>query len=219
MFDDHGERLSKGSVRPDFDMIQAIVPTYTFQCSGRVTEWRACVEPGDNENEQYYIQFQVWRPTNINECYELVGYNIPLDDAREEERDISDSDIIIEAEGFLSPRKVDSDDPLHRCVVLPVRESQQIEFQSGDVIGYYVDYYKKRDNMVKGGIQWIEGIIDADVFYRYAIQRDDLKSQYAIGERTPNECGFQVLGDNISSSLSSSMNRAPVISLSIGGCL
>ena len=110
---------------PRSDKFQAIVPAYTFQCSGRVTEWRACVAPGGRSSEQYYIQFQVWRSTGIDGCYERVGYNTPLDADDTEE--------------FLSPPG-DSNDPLHRCVVLPVRESQQIEFQSGDVIGYYVDF-------------------------------------------------------------------------------
>ena len=48
--------LEKG---PSRDKFQAIVPAFTFQCSGRVTEWRACVQPGGDSNEQYYIQFQV----------------------------------------------------------------------------------------------------------------------------------------------------------------
>ena len=218
LFRDYGEQLSKKSVRPESDMFQAIVPDYTFQCSGRVTEWRACVEPGDNSKEQYYIQFQVWRSTGIDGCYEMVGYNIPLDDARVEEKEVTDSDIIIEAEGFLSPPE-NSNDPLGHCVVLPVRESQQIEFQSGDVIGYYVDRYNNGKDKNDGGIQWIEGIIDADVFCRYAIQRVSIKSQYAIGKRIPSECGFEILGDNTSYSLSSSMHRAPVISLSIGRSL
>ena len=108
---------------PALDRFQAIVPAYRFQCSGRVTEWGACVQPGGSSNEQYYIQFQVWRPTGgIEGCYELVGFNTPLDDAR------------VEGRGFLSPPGEDTD-PLHRCVVLPVRENLQIEFRSGDVMG------------------------------------------------------------------------------------
>ena len=37
--------------RPDNDRLQAIVPAYTFQCSGRVTKWRACVSPSGRNNE------------------------------------------------------------------------------------------------------------------------------------------------------------------------
>ena len=107
----------------DSDRFQAIVPAYTFQCTGRVAEWRACVQPGGTTREQYYIQFQVWRPTanGVDGCYELVDYNIPLDDAGKEETSVSDSTSIIEAQGYLSPEVYN--DPLSFfCVVLPVRE-------------------------------------------------------------------------------------------------
>ena len=95
MFGDTEDRNTTGN-----DRFQAIVPAYTFQCSGRVTEWRACVQPGGSDNEQYYIQFQVWRSTGIDGCYELVDYNTPLD---VEESEVSDSVTIIGGEGFLIP--------------------------------------------------------------------------------------------------------------------
>ena len=57
------------------------MPAYRFQCSGRVIEWGACVQPGSSSSEQYYIQFQVWRPTGIEGCYKLVDYNILIKDA------------------------------------------------------------------------------------------------------------------------------------------
>ena len=98
-----GDIYTTSTDRPSRDRFQAIVPAYTFNCTGRVTEWRACLHPGATTNEMYYIQFQVWRPTGIGGCYELVDYNIPLDDAGQEEMNVSDSNVIIEAEGFLSP--------------------------------------------------------------------------------------------------------------------
>ena len=111
--------------RPDRDRFQAIVPAYTFQCSGRyrVTEWMACVQRHVG-SEQYYIQFQVWRPNGPTGCYSLVGYNHPLDNGGMED--------------VLRPINVDND-PLDNCVVLTVEEDEQIEVQSGDVVGYYVD--------------------------------------------------------------------------------
>ena len=109
---------------PDRDRFQAIVPAYTFQCSGRV---RACVLPGGSSSERYYIQFQVWRPSGPSGCYSLVGFNRPVG---------SDG-----GDGVLSPPG-DNSDPLHRCVVLSVTEDQQIEVQSGDVVGYYVDHFR-----------------------------------------------------------------------------
>ena len=94
--------------RPDCDEFQAIVPDYVFQCSGRVTEWGACVLPGGMDIEQYYIQFQVWAPTETSDCYRLVDFNTPMDAVVPEE--------------YLVP----PDNGIERCVVLTVREEEQI---------------------------------------------------------------------------------------------
>ena len=208
-----GDRRGRGGGEPDHDRFQAIVPAYTFQCTGRVTEWRACVQPGGMSSEQYYIQFQVWRPTanGVDGCYELVDYNIPLDDEQQEEMTISDSTSIIEAEGFLSPPDTGANDPLHRCVVLPVRESQQIEVQPGDVVGYYVDHFRTGDDRTDGGIQWIDSTA-VTVYYTDDIARVDIKTQYALSSL--DSCGFQVSETSNSHSLSQSAVSAPIISLS-----
>ena len=197
---------------PDSDRFQAIVPAYRFNCSGRVTEWGACVYPGGSRDEQYYIQFQVWRPTGTEGCYELVGYNIPLDDANETERNISDSGTIIEREGFLSPPG-NRDSPLHRCVVLPVRESKQIDFMAGDVVGYYVDHFKDANDRNDGGIQWIEDSV-VEVYFIDGLSREDIKSQYALNGPNPTECGFPVSDSNLYT-LRDSSSHAPIISVSM----
>ena len=178
-----------------------------------MTEWGACVQPGGSSRQQYYIQFQVWRPTGIEGCYKLVDYNIPLDDARMSETEMSDSSVIIDAEGFLSPPGNNSD-PLHRCVVLPVRENQQIEFQPGDVVGYYVDYFRDGSDMTDGGIQWIEDN-EVAVHYRDDLPREDMKTLYAIGEQNPTKCGLE-MSESALHSLSDFSTAAPIISLSIG---
>ena len=203
------------SDRPDRDRFQAIVPAYTFQCSGRVTEWRACVQPGGFSGEQYYIQFQVWRSTGIEGCYDLVGYNTPLD----AEGSVVNSVVIIGTEGFLSPPR-GNDDPLDLCVVLPVTESQQIEFQSGDVIGYYVDHFTNGQDRNDGGIQWIESEEEDEgvvVYYRDELPREDIKSKYAIGISNidPSVCDFPTNSSNLYS-LSNAATKSPIINLSIG---
>ena len=175
-----------------------------------MTEWGACVQPGGSPTEQYYIQFQVWRPTGTEGCYERVGYNIPLDNANETERNISDSDTIIEREGFLSPPG-DNEDPLHRCVVLPVRKSKQIDFMAGDVVGYYVDRFMNDDD--RSGIQCIEDSV-VEVYYKDGLPREDIKSQYALNGPHPTECGVTV-SDSNSYTLSDSCGSAPIISVSI----
>ena len=189
---------------PDCDRFQAIVPNYTFQCSGRVTGWGACVQPGGNENEDYYIQFQVWRPTGISGCYSLVDFNRPVEENGDD--------------GFLSPPGDDSD--LDHCVVLSVPENQQIEVQSGDVVGYYVDFFRSGvDRENDGGIQWIEGGNDVVVYYRQEtdndeLPRQDIKSHYALVGVNPTSCGFPMSNDSINSySLTTSIFASPIISL------
>ena len=186
------------SQAPGRDRFQAIVPAYTFQCSGRVTEWGACVQPGGTSSGWYYIQFQVWRPTGPSGCYSLVGFNRPVGSEGE--------DTVLDPPG-------DSSDPLHRCVVLPVTEDQQIEVQSGDVVGYYVDHDNDNKNDNDAGIQWIEGGSDVVVYYRDNLPREDIMSHYALGGLNPTECGFPV---SALYSLSSAISAAPIISLSIG---
>ena len=199
--------------KPDRDRFQAIVPAYTFQCSGRVTEWRACVVPGGNSNDRYYIQFQVWRPNSPTGCYSLVGYNIPLDDAGVPEREISNSTIIIEAEGYLDP----PDNGLNHCVVLPVRESKQIEVQPDDVVGYYVDKFEGDGDDDGGGIQWVEDYNDVVVYYEDNLPRESIKSHYGV-DINPTECDFVLPAneDTTSYFISLSTSAAPIISFSIG---
>ena len=189
------------SEAPSRDRFQAIVPAYTFQCSGRVTEWMACVQPGGSSNDQYYIQFQVWRPSGSAGCYSRVG---PVN---------SDGD-----SGFLSPQGGGSVNPLRRCVVLSVTEDQQIQVQSGDVVGYYVDRDNDDQTDNNAGIQWIEGGNNVVVYYKDDFPRGDIKPHYALGGPNPTECGFPVSGDSNSYSLSESYSAAPIISLSVGMC-
>ena len=67
-------------------------------------------------------------------------------------------------DGFLSPPG--DDGPLHRCVVLSVTEDQQIEVQSGDVVGYYVDFFRNGEDRDYGSIQWIEGGNNVVVYFK-----------------------------------------------------
>ena len=200
---DFGDRTNN---KPNHDRFQAIVPAYRFNCSGRVVEWGACVHPGGSEDEQYYIQFQVWRPTGTEGCYELVGYNEPpVEDTQDESgRRGSRSTTTTGSEyGILSP--------VDHCVVLTVRESERIDFQPGDVVGYYVDRLRDRSN---GGIQSIDDS-DVVVYYKAGLSRQDIKSQYALNGPHPTECGFPV-SDSNSYTLSDSSTSAPIISIRLG---
>ena len=185
--------------RPPADRLQAIVPAYTFNCTGRVTEWSACVEPGGGR-ERYYIQFQVWRPTRNPGCYSLVEYNAPPDPI------ISLG--VLSADQLLQPG-----DPENHCVHLPVNEDEQIEFQPGDVIGYYVDRFKDDDKDHDGG--GIQVISDQNVVVYQ--RRDVLLSSLTRGvfaglSIAPSHCQTGIL--NWFEMLSTT-NGAPIISLSL----
>ena len=209
-FRDFREDDPKSEV-PEHDRFQAIVPDYTFLCSGRVTGWGACVQPGGSGDERYYIQFQVWRPTGISGCYSLVNFSRPVNE---------DGD-----DGFLSPPDNEDGDYLRRCVVLSVPEDQQIEVQSRDVVGYYVEGLNRN-----GGIQWIVRNTQNEksrrnsngnvvVHYRDNLPREDIKSHYALDGVNPTSCGFPTSGGSINSySLTTSTQAAPIISLN-GMCM
>ena len=195
--------------RPPADRLQAIVPAYTFNCTGRVAEWSACVEPG-GQRERYYIQFQVWRPTGVPACYRLVGFNAPPLLVFDGCCGVNNTDQLLQPGGF--------GEPLVRCVLLPVSEGEQIQFQPGDVIGYYADRFRVTgDDPDDGGVQVVsdENVV---VYNRIDVPLDDLKTQYAIPALgpDPSSCGFELEGSDSSLfQLTSTTNGAPILSLSL----
>ena len=195
---------------PPADRLQAIVPAYTFNCTGRVTEWRACVEPG-GDRQRYYIQFQVWRPTGVPGCYTMVGYNAPPEPTFDGMGEVNNIDQLLQP-----------GDPLDLCVHLPVSEGEEIEFQPGDVIGYYADRFRERndrdpDDPDDGGVQVVrnENVV---VYNKIDVPLDDLKTQYAIPALgpDPSSCGFELEGsDSNLFQMTLSTNGAPILSLSL----
>ena len=155
-------------------------------------------------NARYYMQFQVWRSTGVQGCYTLVGSNAsPLG--------AGDAVVI-----SLLLR------PSDQCLVLQVAENEQIEFQPGDVIGYYADQFSGDGfNRTVGGIQVIE-VNNVVVYHIVDVQLSDLKTEYAIpslGAADPATCGF-----NISTSTSTLhdltivTSGAPIITVTLGIC-
>ncbi len=126
-----------GSVEPRFENspIQAIITSYRFNCCGVVTEWRAFVERSGFQqftDQSYTISFQVWRPNSLSPvdtdgCYTMQGTNhfpsIPLSEPNSPDRGI--------------------------VTGVPL-ESERIEVQPGDVVGFYLE--SSRD--VNDGIQF-----------------------------------------------------------------
>ena len=99
---------------------QAIIQNFRFHCCGNITEWGADVFRGrGDQHDKYTIDFQVWRrsPT-VNKFtgagqYRLVGNN-----------------------RFTSLSLLRSDNYLIKVTPSP---QDYIQFQPGDVLGFYVD--------------------------------------------------------------------------------
>ena len=93
---------------------QAIIPSYKFHCSGNITEWGVDVDRANSGDQRMYIlDLQVWRPSptvQTDGSYSLVGNN-----------------------RFTS---VLLSGGLARVTPLP---QNRIQFQSGDVLGFYVE--------------------------------------------------------------------------------
>ena len=98
-----------------------------------------------------------------------------------------------------------------------MRDTEQIEVQAGDVVGYYVDHFRGGADRDDGGVQW--NIMDANdvvVYYRAdLLGTEDIESGYALGGPSPTECNFDISGDSNSYTLWSSTNAAPIISLTV----
>ena len=135
LFEDGGG----GSPHLVFDQLQVIVPSYTFNCHGRVVRWGACVLPGGNpDNDRYELELQVLRPLPVDQndiqCFSVVGMYSQI--------------------GAPSP-----DD---RCIVIDIPPDDQIPVQPNDVVGFYSDLLRNGD----GGVQVDESRTDVTAFYR-----------------------------------------------------
>ena len=106
---------------------QAIIPSYQFTCCGEIRAWRMDVEPGgDRDDEEYTLDFQVWRPSPTMDqmgsgVYSLVGNN--------RFTSISLSDGVAASSLLPSP-------------------SNYIQFRPGDVLGFYVEDARDNNNGV-----------------------------------------------------------------------
>ena len=92
----------------------AIIPRLNFTCNGRITGIRARVRFDNNEDRVDYPFFQVWRPLSTNPTvYNKTG-----------EVHLSDDQVTMGNNNFLEANII-------------LTGNNTIEFQSGDVVGYY----------------------------------------------------------------------------------
>ena len=164
--------------------IQAIITSYKFDCCGVVTEWRALVERSGGAHftdQAYSISFQVWRPNSpspvdTDGCYTMQGTNhfspISLGDPGTDDRGI--------------------------VTGIPL-ESERIEVQPGDVVGFYLESSRNKD----------DGILFAE-----EQEYDSESVWYATGDVTGSgqTCLFPV---GPGRTLSSSTSLAPLITATV----
>ncbi len=149
--------------------IQVIIKSYEFHCCGRVGGWAAYVQPGGggHTTEVYSINFQIWRPMGVNTFVKIGENSFPS-------LTLADNSLIEETPA----------------------SSDQINFQPGDVVGYYLE--DSRDQ--NGGVQFDSGFTSEELWY--ATGSPDLQ----------NECLLEV---GTAGDLSMSINLGPIISISL----
>ncbi len=149
--------------------IQVIIKSYRFQCCGKIGGWAAYIQPGGgNHDDAYSIKFQIWRPTSENSAsYEKIGEN------------------------SFSPATLT--DSYIAATPLP---SQQLDFQPGDVVGYYL----QQAGGSNGGLQFDSDFTSEELWY--ATGNSDLQNDNSLEVGTAED-------------LSMSTNLGPIISISI----
>ena len=166
---------------------QAIIPSYRFNCNGNITEWGVDVNRANTADQNgYTLDLQVWRPSprvRTTGCYSLVGNN-----------------------RFTS---VELSGGVARVTPLP---QNRIQFQSGDVLGFFVESNRQNNaNVASRGV-----VIVSD--YKVAGDRgfETEEVWYAnIGNIVAgdSDCPYAVGSNRV---LNNSTNAAPVISVSMG---
>lgn len=102
---------------------QAIIPSYRFDCCGNITEWSVSISISENDTVDV-LSLQVWRPSptvNDTGCYSLVGNN-----------------------------NFTSISPGSQITLVTPPLQERIQFQPGDVLGFYVECALEQDS--EGGM-------------------------------------------------------------------
>ena len=174
------------------DHHQAIITSYKFDCSnqmcGNITAWGVDVErDGRPHDMAYSIDFQVWRPSPTMDdstgtgCYSLVGNNRFTSIA------------LINREARVTPSPGD-----------------YIQFQPGDVLGFYVEVVaKETDNGIV--------ILNSDMDDSFASERVWYASiAPAMATSQNRNCPYSVGSSGVLNTLT---RAAPVISISTGNSI
>ncbi len=160
---------------------QAIIPTYELVCCGNITEWGVDIHPVTGiEPVVYSLDLQVWRPSPTVDdstgtgCYSLVGNN-------------RFTSISLGVPTF---------------ILTPSPEAY-IEFQPGDVLGFYIE--EARDNNFDGLV-----MLNREEFSNELVWHASVAPIMATSQN--GDCPYSV---GIQGVLNSVTRAAPVISVNI----
>ena len=154
---------------------QAIIGSYKFQCCGNITEWGVDVRPDGSKDDKgfYTLDLQVWRPSpTVDDStgsgqYSLVGNNI-----------------------FPSITLTS------RVARLTPSPGEYVQFQPGDILGFYVVEARESDAGVP--------VLSTGSFSSYSVWHANVGAQYS-------ETLVSVGTNGV---LSSTLQAAPVVTVS-----
>ena len=177
--------LFQGYAAPPAERIhhqhQTIIPSYKFNCCGNITAWGVDLNPVD-PNARFTFDFQVWRPspTVANDgCYSLVANYLV--------ENISPPLTTIE----------------HVARVTPLPRNQ-LSFQPGDVLGFYVEASGTGDSDYDNGVV----LLNNDSFSNELIWHASITALTSSSGSCPYPVGSsRVLGETT--------QAAPVISIAV----
>ena len=152
-----------------------------FNCCGNITEWGVDLNP-DTEGGTFDFIFQVWRPSssvNITGCYNLV-------------------DDFISSSILTTPK-----DPVVNVVLLP---QDQLLFQPGDVLGFYVERHGGESKDNDGVVVLSDGSHNSELIWHASVDITAVQPSQSVS------CPYPV-GTN--GALNSLTHAAPVISVSL----
>lgn len=164
---------------------QTIIPSYKFQCCGVITEWMLSIAVSDNSTRET-LSLQVWRPSPAVEqsgCYNLVGSN-----------------------NFTAAS------PQGQLTVVTPAPHERIEFQPGDVLGFFVENVEVGFTDSDGGVMML---CDLEVRGDRGYETEEV--WYATNLVFSNANCLAAVGSG--KMLDSSTNVAPIISVSYSKCM
>ena len=166
---------------------QAIIPSYRLNCCGNITEWGVDLNP-DGTSARFNFIFQVWRPApnvDVTGCYNLVD-------------DFISTNIPIE----IQPS------PTIRVARITPSLADQLQFQPGDVLGFYVESHGEGPGSGGDANNGVALLISSSY-------SSELVWYGSIGDATTQISRTDSCPYPVGTSLSSRTHAAPVISISI----